>query len=241
MMKRLICVFVMASAVLFVCAAGGKSDQAGKNGGPAANAGASPDNAAMNISYAFGVYLGSNPGIEETGVSVDYDVVAKGFRDALGKTPGISLEDAVALINTAITEVRQKKAAENKQKEIEFLARNGKRAEVQTTASGLQYEILVQGNGAKPRSSDTVEVYYEGTYLDGTLFSRTDEEQKTSQIPLNRVFPGWSEGMQLMNTGSTYTFYIPSALAYGENGREDARVPPNATLIITVELKSIVK
>ena len=241
MMKRLICVFVMAVAVLFVCAAGGKSDRAGQTGGPAANAGASPDNAAVNTSYAFGVYLGSKSNIDKTGVSVDYDAVAQGFRDALGKTPRISEEEAIALINTALAEAKQKKAADNKQKEIEFLAQNGKKAGVQTTASGLQYEVLVQGNGAKPHASDTVEVYYEGTYLDGTLFSRTDEQQKTSQIPLNRVFPGWSEGMQLMNTGSTYTFYIPSALAYGEKGREDALVPPNATLIITVELKSIVK
>jgi FKBP-type peptidyl-prolyl cis-trans isomerase len=119
-----------------------------------------------------------------------------------------------------------------------FLAENRLKAGVVTTASGLQYEVISEGTGAKPAASDMVQVNYEGTFLDGTVFDSSYERGEPLTFPLNGVIPGWTEGVQLMSEGSTYRFFIPSDLAYGDGG---GRMPPNAMLIFKVELISIVK
>lgn len=121
---------------------------------------------------------------------------------------------------------------------IKFLEDNIKRDEVTATASGLQYEVLEAGQGAKPSASDTVEVHYRGTFIDGKEFDSSYGRGQTIEFPLNGVIRGWTEGVQLMSVGSKYRFYIPYHLAYGERGA-GAVIPPFATLIFDVELVSI--
>lgn len=121
----------------------------------------------------------------------------------------------------------------------EFLANNAKEEGVQTTASGLQYKVVTEGTGAKPSASDTVEVHYRGTLIDGTEFDSSYKRGQTIEFPLNRVIAGWTEGVQLMSPGSKYTFYIPYNLAYGERGTPGGPIPGYATLIFDVELVNI--
>lgn len=119
-----------------------------------------------------------------------------------------------------------------------FLASNATAEGVQTTASGLQYKVEVEGTGAKPTASDTVTVNYEGTLVDGTIFDSSYARNQPVTFPLNQVIAGWTEGLQLMSVGSTYMFYIPSDLAYGAAGRPPV-IPPNSVLVFKVELLDI--
>lgn len=121
----------------------------------------------------------------------------------------------------------------------EFLATNKKRAGVKTTASGIQYEVLKDAQGAKPQAIDTVVVNYVGTLINGTEFDNSARTGKPIEFPLNRVIRGWTEGLQLMPVGSKYKFYIPYNLAYGVNGT--GPIPGGATLIFEVELLQIKK
>ncbi len=165
-----------------------------------------------------------------------------------------ALAVAVAAISLASCSSKDKQATESegaKQESMlppalknavegqEFLAENAKRPEVTTTASGLQYEVLQQGEGQKPTAADRVEVNYEGRLLDGTVFDSSYERGETVTFPLSGVIAGWTEGVQLMPVGSKYRFYIPSELAYGEGGTPGGPIGPNCTLIFDVELVSI--
>lgn len=119
-----------------------------------------------------------------------------------------------------------------------FLEANASKEGVQTTASGLQYKVLVAGSGPRPTASDTVSVHYRGTFIDGKTFDSSYDRGQPISFPLNRVIRGWTEGVQLMPVGSTYEFYIPYQLAYGENGAGGV-IPPFAALIFQVELLGI--
>jgi FKBP-type peptidyl-prolyl cis-trans isomerase len=119
-----------------------------------------------------------------------------------------------------------------------FLQENAKKPGVQSTASGLQYKVIVEGTGAKPSASDTVEVHYRGTTIDGKEFDSSYKRGQSISFPLNRVIAGWTEGLQLMSVGSKYELYIPYQLAYGERGAGGA-IPPFAALIFEVELLGI--
>ena len=119
-----------------------------------------------------------------------------------------------------------------------FLEENAKKEGMQTTASGLQYEVLREGDGKKPGATNTVEVHYEGRLIDGKVFDSSYQRKETISFPLNRVIPGWTEGLQLMPIGSKYRLYIPSELGYGARGA-GGDIPPNAALIFDVELISI--
>jgi FKBP-type peptidyl-prolyl cis-trans isomerase len=119
-----------------------------------------------------------------------------------------------------------------------FLDENGKRAGVTTTASGLQYEVVKAAEGKKPASTDTVTVHYRGTLLSGKEFDSSYSRNEPTSFPLNGVIPGWTEGLQLMNVGSKFKFFIPSKLAYAERGA-GADIGPNSTLVFEVELLSI--
>ena len=116
----------------------------------------------------------------------------------------------------------------------DFLDANGKREEVKTTPSGLQYEVLKEGDGPMPAATDSVKVHYTGRLLDGTVFDSSVSRGEPATFPLNRVIPGWTEGLQLMKEGAKYTFFIPSDLAYGPQGA--GQIPPHSTLIFDVEL-----
>ncbi|MDP2901932.1 MAG: FKBP-type peptidyl-prolyl cis-trans isomerase [Methylovulum sp.] len=128
---------------------------------------------------------------------------------------------------------------ENKAAGIAFLAANAKKDNIVTTASGLQYEIITPGTGNKsPSATDSVTVHYKGTTLDGEEFDSSYGRGEPATFPLNRVIPGWTEGVQLMKEGAKYRFYIPSGLAYGEYGAGRS-IGPNAALIFDVELLKI--
>lgn len=128
---------------------------------------------------------------------------------------------------------------ENRATGIAFLAENAKKANVVTTASGLQYEVITAGKGSvSPKATDTVTVHYRGTTIDGAEFDSSFSRGEPASFPLNRVIAGWTEGVQLMTEGATYRFYIPSELAYGERGAGSA-IAPNAALIFDVELIKI--
>jgi len=135
---------------------------------------------------------------------------------------------------------KSKEEAEKNQKEgDDFLAKNKAKKGVKVTASGLQYEVVKEGSGAKPTKSDTVKVDYTGTKIDGTKFDSSVDRGQPATFPLGNVIPGWTEGLQLMTPGSNYKFYIPAKLAYGEHGPPS--IGPNATLIFDVKLISIEK
>lgn len=119
-----------------------------------------------------------------------------------------------------------------------FLAENAKKPGIQVTASGLQYKHETVGTGATPSASDTVEVHYRGTLIDGTEFDSSYKRNKTIEFPLNAVIRGWTEGLQLMKEGGKATFYIPQDLAYGERGAGGV-IPPGAALIFEVELIAV--
>ncbi len=134
-----------------------------------------------------------------------------------------------------------KKAKDNKEAGAKFLAENGKKPGVVTTASGLQYQVITEGKGAKPKSTDVVRVNYKGTLLDGKTFDSTYDRNEPAMFQLEQVVPGWKEGIALMPVGSKYRFWIPSELGYGEQGTPGGPIGPNATLVFEVELLDIVK
>lgn len=118
---------------------------------------------------------------------------------------------------------------------VKFLQENAKRAGVTVTASGLQYEVLRGGSGAQPQATDTVEVHYHGTFIDGSTFDSSYDRGQTIEFPLNRVIAGWTEGVQLMKEGAKYRLFVPYHLAYGEQGAGGV-IPGYSTLIFDVEL-----
>ncbi len=134
--------------------------------------------------------------------------------------------------------LRQEKAEANLKAGKAFLEQNGKRPEVTTLPSGLQYEILVNADGNKPLETSTVTCHYHGTLIDGRVFDSSVQRGKPASFPLNRVIKGWTEGLQLMSVGSKYRFFIPPQLAYGER-QVSAEIGPNSTLIFDVELLEI--
>ena len=120
----------------------------------------------------------------------------------------------------------------------EFLTENGKRAEVKTTESGLQYEVIKEGDGPKPTATDQVVVHYTGKLIDGTVFDSSEERGVPATFGVTQVIPGWVEALQLMTVGSTWRLFIPSALAYGPQGAGGV-IGPNQTLIFDVSLLEI--
>ena len=195
-------------------------------------------NFSKDASYALGYSSGMD--WKENGVVPDFAEAFKGIKAAYGlEEPRISVDDMYMIFSEAFYALQVQKSEKNKQDEIDFLAQNSKKEGIVITGSGLQYEVLSEGRGAKPGPGDKVRVHYEGTLTDGTVFDSTYERGEPAEISLSGVFPGWTEGLQLMNEGSSYRFYIPSDLAYGS--MNNGVIPPYSTLIFKIELINIVR
>ncbi len=153
------------------------------------------------------------------------------------KNPVIVILSAILIGITMFSMANATSPEENKAAGEAFLAENTKKENIVTTASGLQYEILVKGEGPSPSATTNVTVHYKGTTLDGKEFDSSYSRNEPATFPLNRVIAGWTEGLQLMNVGAKYRFFIPSELAYGQRGA-GADIGPNEALIFEVELLS---
>ncbi len=199
------------------------------------------------ISYILGTQIGNFSKQSELEVSIE--MFTKGLNDITkGNEPAMSeteINTFLASIQQKAQEKAQKKAqvvkkaasAENVNNGQTFLDANKEKDGVMVTASGLQYKVITSGEGAKPKVTDKVKVHYSGTLIDGKEFDSSYKRNQPAEFGLSQVIKGWTEGLQLMNVGSKYELYIPSALAYGPNGPPS--IGPDQTLIFTVELLEI--
>ena len=201
----------------------------------AATSGKPFKNALDSVSYALGLSVANfyrQQGLKNLNVSL----IAKAITDAQAGKPGLFTEaEANEVMAAYFNPSLKKNVAEGKN----FLAKNKTNPGIKTTASGLQYEVLKDAQGPKPKATDTVSVNYVGKLLNGTEFDNSQKAGKPVEFPLDRVIKGWTEGLQLMSVGSKYRFYIPHNLAYGMN--ETGPIPAGSTLIFDVELLAIKK
>lgn len=202
-----------------------------------------------SLSYAFGI-VNYNALIADS-LNLNPMVVAKAMVDGEEGKPVMSDEEARTFIMTFINEREKSRTAqraeENKvnfkeyiEQNEKFLSDNKSKAGVNTTASGLQYEVVKMGTGEKPSTESMVQVHYTGTLIDGTEFDSSVKRGQPAEFPVSGVIAGWTEALQLMPVGSKFRLYIPQDLAYGENGAGDV-IKPYSTLIFDVELLKILK
>jgi len=231
-----------AVALLAVCAAGWAEDA------PKAAPKADPKGDKDKISYAIGLSVGRNMKGDGLDSEVDTAVILKGLQDGLsGAKPQFTdaeLREAMMGLQKRVMDKRQDAAKvsgeKNKKAGEEFLAANGKKEGVKTTASGLQYTVEKEGAGESPKAADKVKVHYKGTLIDGTEFDSSYSRGEPAVFPVGGVIKGWTEVLQLMKPGAKYKVFIPSTLAYGEDGAGD-KIGPNSALVFDVELISIEK
>ena len=192
------------------------------------------------ISYALGLSIGNN--FQNSGInSLQVEDFVKGLNDVLsGAQPAISYDEAKQVINEFFMNLQKQKLELNKKAGEEFLTINKGKAGVVTLPSGLQYQVLQNGTGATPSAADKVRCHYHGTLINGTVFDSSVQRGQPAVFGVSQVIPGWVEALQLMSVGSKWRLFIPSELAYGEQGAGDV-IEPNSTLIFDVELLDIVK
>jgi FKBP-type peptidyl-prolyl cis-trans isomerase FklB len=196
------------------------------------------------LSYSIGYQVGGD--FRRQGIEIDPASLLRGVLDALaGAAPAMTPEE----MRATLTELQRKiTAAEEEQRQASlqqnlvagraFMEANASKAGVTTLPSGLQYQVIEEGEGASPQANDTVTVQYRGTLIDGTEFDSSYGRGQPATFALNRVIKGWTEGVALMKPGARYTFFVPPELAYGERGA-GAKIPPNSILIFEVELISV--
>ncbi|MDD5184063.1 MAG: FKBP-type peptidyl-prolyl cis-trans isomerase [Paludibacter sp.] len=191
------------------------------------------------VSYALGLSLGSN--LLSSGITtINYAKLAKGIQDVFEQNePEISAEEAQAVINGFFEELQNKMSEQGQSAGKAFLEANAARSEVVTLSSGLQYEVITEGNGSTPTASDSVKVHYHGTTIDGKVFDSSVQRGEPATFGVTQVISGWVEALQLMPVGSKWKLFIPSDLAYGAQGAGQA-IPPHTALIFEVELLAIV-
>ncbi|MCL2720958.1 MAG: FKBP-type peptidyl-prolyl cis-trans isomerase [Treponema sp.] len=202
-----------------------------------------------DASYAMGVSIGADflENMEASEIYLNIDEFIKGLSDVMkGKQTRFDRSEANNIIDKAFMAMMDERTAQNEQEEVAFLVENAKRPGINITSSGLQFEVINEGNGPKPSFTDEVLIHYEGRLSNGMIFDSTYERMEPLDFRLNEVIPGWAEGVQLMNVGSHYVFYIPSVLGYGKEGvvnpwTGEVIIPPFATLIFIVELLDIIK
>lgn len=198
------------------------------------------------LSYALGLGIGRQ--LAQMGATgLDIDDFATAIKDVLaGRETKVADSEAQTIVqeffrkkeekaNAAMAEKGKKAKAEGEQ----YLAENAAKEGVVTLPSGLQYKVLKEGNGQKPKATDKVKCHYEGFLIDGTVFDSSVQRGEPAVFPLNQVIAGWTEGLQLMQEGAKYRFFIPYQLGYGERGA-GASIPPFATLVFDVELIAVV-
>jgi FKBP-type peptidyl-prolyl cis-trans isomerase FklB len=190
-----------------------------------------------SVSYSLGVLFAQNFKNGEK-VNIDAASMAKGFQDAVNGTEAIKVENANAIFSQYMAEQNKKKFAGAMEEGQKFLAENGKRPGVKTTASGLQYEIMKDGVGESPKATDKVTTHYHGTLLNGKVFDSSVQRGQPIDFPVNGVIQGWQEALQLMKVGSKWKLFVPYNLAYGERGA-GADIGPYSTLVFEVELLKI--
>jgi FKBP-type peptidyl-prolyl cis-trans isomerase FkpA len=198
------------------------------------------------FSYAIGMDIGKS--LKRLDTEIDLVALRQGAQDVLDDKETLLTQEQVVEVMTSFSQKIQKEqeekqktaAASNIEEGKKFLEENAKKEGVKTTKSGLQYQVITEGKGEKPKSSDRVSVHYKGTLLDGSTFDSSYERGQPATFPLNAVIPGWTEGLQLMPVGSKYKLFIPSELGYGERGA-GPKIGPNATLVFEVELLAVEK
>lgn len=199
---------------------------------------------ADSVGYAIGILVGSNnmkqvetaPGGED----INIDAMVAGF-SASTKNEEMKLtkEDADAVIRTYFEKAGETEAQKNLEEGNAFLEQNKKREGVKTTESGMQYEVLKEGTGEKPKDGDKVRVHYHGTLIDGTVFDSSVDRGEPAVFGVNQVIPGWTEALKMMKVGAKWKIYLPASIAYGERGA-GGKIGPNSALIFEVELLEIV-
>ena len=191
------------------------------------------------FSYALGMSVASN--LIKSGVKkINPDLFLKAVNDTFtGEMPLLLPNEANEILEDFMKSAGQDQSKDNLKEGLEFLEENKKREGVIELPSGLQYEVIVQGDGELPAASDTVKCHYHGTLIDGTVFDSSVERGEPAELPVNAVIPGWVEALQLMPEGSKWRLYIPPELAYGEQGAGGV-IKPNSTLIFEIELLEIV-
>ena len=190
------------------------------------------------FSYAIGLGIGQNLlGMGAKGIEVND--FAQAIKDVLeGNPTAISHQEAREIVTKYFEELEQKMNAASIEQGKAFLTENAKRANVVTLPSGLQYEVIKEGNGKLAKATDQVKCHYEGTLIDGTLFDSSVKRGQPAVFGVNQVIPGWVEALQLMPEGSKWKLYIPSELAYGAQGAGEM-IPPHSTLVFEVELLEV--
>ena len=230
-MKKIFVLTVLSCCMIFTCAAAKKTTKITMT-------------EKDSLAYALGVNIGSNLKQQVTDLNIDnIDLFTKAVSDIFKNAENMPIknnEEATNFLQQYFTKEQEKTAAESKAVGEKFLAENAKRAGVTVTASGLQYEIIIAGNGEKPAATDKVKVHYRGTLIDGTEFDSSYARNEPVSFALNQVIPGWTEALQLMPIGSKWKIYLPYNLAYGERGA-GGTIGPYSTLIFDVELLDIEK
>ena len=191
------------------------------------------------VSYAVGLSIAESLKSQQLG-GLDLDLLKEGIQDIFDQRElKINPQEANGLIQAYLEEANSAAFGENKEKGIAFLEENKNKDGVSVTASGLQYEIIQDGTGNKPSSTDNVTVHYHGTLIDGTVFDSSTERGTPASFGVNQVIPGWTEALQLMSVGAKFKLYIPQELAYGANPHPGGPIQPYSALIFDVELIEI--
>jgi FKBP-type peptidyl-prolyl cis-trans isomerase FklB len=191
------------------------------------------------VSYCFGVNIAQN--MKQQGMhELETEALAKGLVDFLGeKSLAVPAEEINGILQDYFQKLQEKQFAKNIEEGKAFLAENAKKEEVTVLESGLQYEVIKEGNGDKPKASDKVTTHYHGTLINGKVFDSSVQRGEPATFPVNGVIAGWVEALQLMPVGSKWKLYVPSELAYGANPHPGGPIEPHATLIFDIELISI--
>ena len=204
------------------------------------------ENVSDSISYAIGFDIGRN--VQKAGVDLNSEWINRGMVEAFSQDTSqyFSQSEIQSLIQEwqrmgkeKFMKEREELAGKNLAEGKAFLVENGQKDNIQTTSSGLQYEVLEAGSGIAPADTSKVKVHYKGSLLNGEVFDSSYERGDPTVFVVNRVIQGWQEALQLMQPGSKYRLFIPSNLGYGENGTPNGEIPPNSVLVFEVELLEV--